>query len=180
MKVAIGLFLLGALGPMIQSSLAQFIPASLCPDFGLLLVISVGLCGRSVAGGLVIAGFTGFVADLLSGSLMGQHMLLRVVAYAVAKSGSRQVNLKGFGSQFVFVALLTLFDAFVMGGITAFFSPGAGFVSIGGGELMLSALVNALAAPFVMKLVVRVYARLGDDEGGGRRVMRIETRSWSS
>jgi rod shape-determining protein MreD len=165
---------------MIQSSLAQFFPASLCPDFGLLLVVAIGLCGRSVAGGLLASAFIGFVADLLSGSLMGQHLLLRVLAYAVAKAGCRQVNLKGAGSQFVFVALVTLFDAIVMGGITAFFSPGEGFVSIGGGELFLSAFVNALAAPLVTKLVGILFAHLGDDEGGGRRVMRIETRSWSS
>lgn len=180
MKVAIGLLLLGALAPMIQSSLGQFFPAALCPDFGLLLVIAIGLCGRSVAGGLLTAGFIGFVADLLSGSLLGQHLLLRVLAFAVAKGASRQVNLKGFVSQFVFVALLTLFDAVAMGGITAFFSPGAGFVSIGVGDLLLSALVNALAAPLVTKLVVSVFARLGDDEGTGRRVVRIETRSFSA
>lgn len=179
MKTGLALLALGALAPMLQSALAPYLWAALCPDLGLLLVVAVGLSGRSVAGGLLFSVFVGFVADLLSGALLGQHALLRVLAFAAARGANVHVNLVGAGAKGIFVAVLTVLNGLAMGGITAFFSPGTGFAAIGIRELVLGALVNALAAPPVTSLVSRVLTRL-DDEGGGRRPVRLEPRRWSA
>lgn len=179
MKRGLVLLSIGALAPMLQGALAQFLPAALCPDLGLLLVAAVGLCGRSVAVGLLFSALVGFVADLLSGALLGQHALLRVLAYAAARSASVHVNLIGVGSKAIFVALLTVLNGLAMGALTAFFSPGAGFAWIGLGDLALSALVNALAAPLATSLVSAVLNRFGDEDGG-RRLLRLESRRWTA
>jgi rod shape-determining protein MreD len=179
LKTGLALLALGALAPMLQSALAPYLSAALCPDFGLLLVVAVGLSGRSVAGGLLFSVFVGFVADLLSGALLGQHALLRVLAFAAARGANVHVNLVGAGAKGIFVAVLTVLNGLAMGGITAFFSPGAGFAAIGIRELALGALVNALAAPPVTSLVSRLLTRL-DDEGAGRRAVRLEPRRWSA
>jgi cell shape-determining protein MreD len=179
LKTGLALLALGALAPMLQSALAPYLSAALCPDFGLLLVVALGLSGRSVAGGLLFSGFVGFVADLLSGALLGQHALLRVLAFVAARIANLHVNLVGVGVKGIFVAVLTVLNGLAMGGITAFFSPGAGFAAIGARELVLGALVNALAAPFVTLVVSFALTRL-DDEGGGRRLVRLEPRRWSA
>lgn len=170
---------LGALAPMLQSALVLYLPTALCPDLGLLLVVAVGLCGRSVAGGLSFSALVGFVADLLSGALLGQHVLLRVLAYAAARSASAHVNLIGAGSKAVVVAFLTVMNGLAMGALTAFFSPGAGLAWIGFGELALAALVNALAAAPLTSLVAAVLNRFGDEDGN-RRLLRLEPRRWTA
>jgi len=179
LKKALALISLGALAPMLQSAVTQFVPAALCPDLGLLLVVAVGLCGRSVAGGLIFAAFVGFVADLLSGALLGQHALLRVLAFVAARGASAHLNLIGAGSKGILVAFLTVLNGVAMGALTAFFSPGSGFAWIGVSELALRALVNAIAAPLVTLLVSTVLDRFGDDDGG-RRTLRLEPRRWTA
>ena len=177
MRTGLALLALGALAPMLQSALAPYLSAALCPDLGLLLVVAVGLSARSVAGGLLFSVFVGFVADLLSGALLGQHALLRVLAFAAARSANVHVNLVGVGAKGVFVAALTVLNGLAMGGITAFFSPGTGFAAIGMRELVIGALVNALVAPLVT-LVVSFALTRRDDEGGGRPLARLEPRRW--
>lgn len=178
MKRVVGLFLLGALTPMLQGAIGGALPTGLCPDLSFLFVVGVGLCWRSTAGGLVLAGFTGFVADLLSGSLLGQHALLRVLAYVAARLISVHINLLGARSQIVFVALLTIANALALGALTAFFSRGTGF-DLGTGEVLRHALVNAVVAPFVVTLTGLAVARLGDEDGG-RRLLRLEPRDFST
>jgi rod shape-determining protein MreD len=179
LKTGLALLVLGALAPMLQSALGPFLSTSLCPDLGLLLVVAVGLSGRSVAGGLLFSAFVGFVADLLSGALLGQHALLRVLVFAAARGANVHVNLVGLGAKGIFVAVVTLLNGLAMGGITAFFSPGAGFAPIGVRELALSVLVNVLAAPLVTLVVGFVLNRL-DDESERRRLVRLEPRRWSA
>jgi rod shape-determining protein MreD len=167
---------LGVLAPMLQGGLAPFVPQGLFPDLSFLLVVSIGLCWRSAVGGLLLAAATGFVCDLLSGALLGQHALLRVFAYGTARYASDQVNLRSPGAQMVFVAILTGINALAMGSLTAFFSPGTAVQWIGFWELVLVTATNALTAPLVTAFVGTLVARLGDDEAG-RRLLRLETRS---
>ena len=179
MRQALTWITLGSIVPMLQSTLVRFLPAPFCPDLSLLLAVAIGLCGRSVAGGLIFSAFLGCVADLLSGSLLGQHVLLRVLAFAAARSASVRVNLVGTGSRALFVAVLTLLDGLAMGGLTAFFSPGARFVWIGFRTLVLMAGINALAALPTVRLVSWLLGRLRDEDGG-RRLVRIEPRGWAA
>jgi rod shape-determining protein MreD len=169
---------LGIAAPMIQGGAGKLLPASLCPDLGLLLVVAIGLSWRSTAGGLLLASGLGFVTDLLSGSLLGQHALLRVFAYGAARIGARQLNLRGALPQAMFVACLTVANALVLLALTAFFAPGSA-VWVPPSELLTQAAVNALLAPPVAAGVAALIGRLGDEEGG-RRLLRLEPRNWTA
>ena len=85
MKAALAFLGLGALAIVVQGALVGVFPARWCPDLGFLMVIGLGTRWRSSGGGLVISAALGYLADLLSGSLLGQHLLLRMFAYAAAR-----------------------------------------------------------------------------------------------
>jgi cell shape-determining protein MreD len=177
-KCALALILLGALVTMAQGAAAAFLPPGWCPDLGLLLVVATALAWRSAAGGVVVAGTLGYVADLLSGTLLGQQALLRVVAYGMARFGSGQLNLRGVLPQMVFVALLTPGHAVALAVTTAFFAPDVQFVLPAAGPLLAHALANGLCAPLVIAGVGRLVGLLVPEEGG-RRLLRLEPRSFA-
>ena len=54
MKRAAALVGLGMLAPMLQGALSPFLPAGLCPNLGLLVVIGLALSWRSVPGGMLV------------------------------------------------------------------------------------------------------------------------------
>jgi cell shape-determining protein MreD len=168
---------LGVLATMTQGALAAFLPPPWCPDLGLLVVVALGLYWQSVVGGFALATALGYVADLLSGTLLGQHALLRMMAYAAARVCGSHFNLRGPLPQMVFVAFLTLAHAVVLAGTTAFFVPQLGFKLPAVGALAAHALANALCAPLMTGLVGRLVSRLGSDDGG-RRLLDLEPRSF--
>jgi rod shape-determining protein MreD len=174
-KRVLGLLGLGAAALTLQGAVASFLPARFCPDLGFLLVIALGLCWRSVVGGVCVAGAIGFTSDLLSGSLLGQHALLRLGAYAMSRFGNRHLNLRGALPQAIFVAVLTCANAFAMALLTSFFSPGTGVGMVAVRELLPQAVANALFAPVVAVLTARVVTRLGDEDGG-QRVLPLAPR----
>lgn len=176
MKRLVVLVGLGLLVPILQGALGPFLPRSACPDLGLLLVIALGVALRSTAAGLALSAWLGFVSDLLSGALLGQHALLRVLAFAVARLTSSHVNLQGPFTQMVLAAGLTLASAFGMLALTAFFEAGSAAV-FPVADLVWHSAVNALLAPVVVGLAVRGLARLEDD---GRRPLRLEPRSFGA
>src|SRR5207247_6488471 len=57
--------------PMLQGSLAPFLPAAFRPDLALLVVFALSLSWRDPATGLVLAAVCGFVVDLFSGAVLG-------------------------------------------------------------------------------------------------------------
>jgi rod shape-determining protein MreD len=174
-KRVLGLLGLGAAALTLQGAVTSFLPARFCPDLGFLLVVALGLCWRSSVGGVCVAGAIGYTSDLLSGSLLGQHALLRLGAYAMARFGNRHLNLRGALPQAIFVAVLTCANAFAMALLTSFFSPGTGVGMVAVRELLPQAIANALFAPFVAVLTARVVARLGDEDGG-QRVLPLAPR----
>lgn len=179
MRRALALLALGLLLTMAQGVAATVLPARWCPDLGLLLAVAIGLCWRSAVGGIVVASAIGYVADLLSGTLLGQHALLRVLAFGVARAGSGHLNLRGALPQAAFVALLTLGNAAALAATTAFFIPTAGLVLAAPGALAAHAFANAVCAPLVTGLTARLVALLGSEEGG-RRMLRLEPRSFGT
>ncbi len=169
------LFALGWLALVLQGALSTFVPPPYCPDLGLLVVIAIGLSWERAASGLVLAAALGFSADLLSGSLLGQHALLRLAAYTGSRLASRQLNLRGPLPLAVFAAGLSLVYAIAVLALTAFF-VGAGSVS--GGWLvdaLQHALVNAALAPATSSLVEKLRHWSGTDDPG-RRPLRLEPR----
>jgi rod shape-determining protein MreD len=174
-KRVLGLLGLGVVALTLQGAVPSFLPARFCPDLGFLLVVALGLCWRSAVGGVCVAGAIGYTADLLSGSLLGQHALLRLAAYAVARFGNRHLNLRGALPQAIFVAVLTSANAFAMALLTSFFSPGTGVGRVALRELLPQAVANALLAPLIALGTARTVARLGDEDGG-QRVLPLAPR----
>ena len=179
MRCALGLLVLGALVTMAQGAAAAFLPAYWCPDLRLLLVVAMGLSWRSRAGGVTLALILGYVGDLLSGTLFGQHALLQVLLYGVARAGSGQLNLRGALPQAGFVAFLTAAHATALAASTAFFVPGIAFAFPAAGALAAHATANAVFAPLVTALVAWLVSLLSPDEAG-RRLLRLEPRSFGT
>jgi cell shape-determining protein MreD len=165
-KRVLGLLGLGAAALTLQGAVATFVPPRYCPDLGFLLVVALGLCWRSATGGICVSAAIGYAADLLSGSLLGQHVLLRLAAWAAARLGSRHLNLRGALPQAIFAAFLTGANALALALLTAFFSPGIGIAA--GRELLPQVIANTLFAPLVAAFTARAVARLGDEDGGQR------------
>ncbi len=176
MKRGVALVALGLLVPIFQGAVAPFLPRGVCPDLGLLLVIALGVGLRSAAGGVALAAWIGFVSDLLSGSLFGQHALLRILAFGAARLTGGHMNLQGAFTRMALAAGLTVASAFGMVGLSAFFAGSAPVPP--GGELLWHTGVNALIAPFVLGLVGRLITKLDGDDG--RRLLRLEPRSYSA
>ena len=176
MKRTAALLLVGAFVPMFQGVAAYFVPARWVPDFGLLLVVALGLCWRTVGGGMALSCALGFVTDLLSGSLLGMHALLRMFAFASARVGSQALNLRGALPQAVFVAGLTVVNAGAFGALTAFFTPGPEVPWVVWRDVGPQMLVNALAAPVVAALTAVLVRSLSDDDAS-RRLLRLEPRN---
>ncbi len=172
--VGVGLLVL-----LFQGAVATEIPARFVPDLVLLMVVAIGIHLRSSVGGVTFAALLGFATDLLSGSLLGQHALLRMAALAATRLFSGRLNLRGSLPQAIFVTLLSVGDALALWALAAFFSPEA---SPGPGirsGLLPHALVNGLCAPFVIAGTARLLNRVGREEPG-QRLMRLEPRDWTA
>ncbi len=176
MKRVLALLAIGAFAPMAQGAVGTFVPLHYCPDFGLLLVVGLGLCWRSAAGGVALSATLGFIADLLSGSLLGQHMLLRIFAFGAARVCSRQLNLRGVIPQATFVAVLTAVSALGTGALTAFFSAGPGVDGEMLRELIPHALINGAFAPLGVWFVERISNWLSEVEVG-HQLLQLRPRN---
>jgi rod shape-determining protein MreD len=164
LKRVLALLVIGAFAPMVQGAVGTFVPLHYCPDLGLLLVVGLGLCWRSTASGVALSAVLGFIADLLSGSLLGQHMLLRIFAFGAARACSRQLNLRGVIPRAIFVVVLTVVSTLGTGALTAFFSAGPGVDGEMLRELVPHALINGAFAPFGVWLVERISSWLSEVE----------------
>lgn len=168
MKAVSALFATGVLALVLQGALATLLPPPWCPDLGLLVVLSIGLRWRPLGSGLVLAALLGFAADLLSGSLLGQHAILRVVAFASAYLAGRQLNLKGSLPLVVFAVSVSFVYGFAVHAVSSFFvgagAPGFGWLLDG----LQHAGVNGLLSTSVFGIVSRVSAWAGHRDAPGR------------
>lgn len=179
MKVglAVALVVVGLLGLMAHSAAALVVPARFLPDVGLLLVVAVALSVRSPVLGVLVTGLLGYATDLLSGTLLGQHVLLRLGAYGAVRVLSARFNLGGPLPLALFVLGLSVVHAVALWALAAFFLPG-GVVTPGVlRDLVPHAVANALLAPVVTALVAVIARSLGDDDTG--RPLRLEPRELS-
>jgi len=163
--------------PMMQGALAPFLPTAFRPDLALLVVFTIALSWRNTATGLVLVAICGFVVDLFSGALLGQHALLSVLAFVATRAISVHVSMIGALPQMIGAVPLTIVHAIGVVGLTAFFTPGAEFDLPRLGVLLPRVLVNALAAPAVHWVVSGLVGWVSGEDLS-RRPLRIATRSW--
>ena len=178
MKPALALGCLAALALLGQGVAALWVPARLVPDVGLLLVVGAAIGLRSAPAGVLFSALLGYATDCLSGALLGQHMLLALAAYGVARSGATRLNLRGPLPLAIFVTVLTVTHAFALWVLAAFVAGPLGFAPMAPSQVLAHGLVTGIAAPFVTELVARLLAWLGDDEG--QRPLRLEPRTLAS
>jgi rod shape-determining protein MreD len=164
--------------PMVQGALAPFLPTAFRPDLALLVVFALALSWRNTATGVVLAAICGFVVDLFSGALLGQHALLSVLAFMATRAISVHVSMIGALPQMIGALPLTAVHAVGVVGLTAFFTPGAEFALPRLWVLLPRVAVNSFAAPAVYWVVAGLVSWVAGEDLS-RRPLRIATRgSW--
>ena len=174
MRRPLSLLLLGLLALVLQGGAVRVLPGALCPDLGLLVVLAAGL-SLTPATGLGIAAALGWAADLLSGALLGQHALLRVVAFAVTRIANRQLDLRRRAPLWVLALALSAGTEVGVGGLSWLMGGAFPFTLPDIRIIVLHAVVTAFFALPVVRLVERVQGQL--TEGGTpRRVIHLDGR----
>lgn len=168
MKSVAAIFAVGVLALVVQGALARTIPPPFCPDLAWLVVVGIGLRWPHFVSGVVLAVVLGYGMDLLSGSLMGQHALLRLVSFLAAALAARQLDLSGGVPVGIFVLVISVVYGVAVVTSLSFLvdanRPGFDVVW----ALLAHAIVNVLAAGPMIGIVERVQARFSDEEVGRR------------
>jgi cell shape-determining protein MreD len=178
-KSILAILALGLSALIVQGALARMIAPPWCPDLGWLVVIGIGLRWPGFLSGVLMAVPLGYAMDLLSGSLMGQHALMRLSSYLVAAAASRQLDLSGGLPVAIFVFGMTVLYGLGIVATLSFFTGSRGL----GLDVLTSALihafVNVIAAGPMISLVERVVIRFSDEDMGRRApiVMGTQPRS---
>jgi len=162
------LFVVGLLALILQGALARVLPPPWCPDLSWLVVVALGLRWPGLVSGMLVATLLGFSMDLLSGSLMGQHALLRVLSFLAAAVATRQLDLSGSLPISLFVFALMFGYGLAVVATLAFFVGSAGIDLQVVGRALIHALVNAAVAPSVLSGIERLISRLSEEEIGRR------------
>ena len=165
------LFVAGIMALLLQATLFSYLPwGSLKPDLLLIVVIYLGFFLLPTEGG-ILAFSLGYFGDLFSGHLMGLFAFTRVSAWLISKLASGLLDLKSVPAQTIFVALYTVLDSFIMIGALRLFG-GADYPRPElGGLVWRQALVNAVAAPFVITALLRIERRL--NTSGERKSLEL-------
>ncbi|MAG29745.1 MAG: hypothetical protein CL908_02485 [Deltaproteobacteria bacterium] len=176
MKSALAVVLLGLAALIVQGALARTFPPPWCPDLAWLVVVGVGLRWPGFLSGLLVALGLGFAADLVSGSLMGQHALMRLVTFFAAAVAARQLDLSGGVPITIFVFGMTFVYGLAIVSTLSFFVGSGGIGLDFFGSATAFAIVNVLAAGPMIVLVERVLARFSDEEAARRAPLPIGYR----
>jgi len=167
------LIVVGILALILQGALARSIPPPWCPDLGWLVVVALGLRWPRFLPGVLAAVILGYSMDLVSGSLMGQHALMRLLTYLAAALAARQLDLSGGLPVSILVFGGTLVYGLATVASLSFFT-GASGVDV---NVLLDAvchgIANVLAAGPILSLVERILVRLSDEEVGRRAPVSI-------
>lgn len=170
MKKAVVLLLLGLFALMVESALAAGMPVRFVPQASLLATVAAGLVLRP-AEGLLVAAVLGLSADALSGTLLGQQTMLRILELVATRGIAAQLDLRHALPLVAFVTFLSIADAALLVAQSRFFLG----LAFHGSELvgvLVRAVATGLCAPVVGSLAFRLVGRL--DERQARREMRLE------
>lgn len=176
MKRALALAGLSLLALIVQASAGRVLAPQWVPDLGLLVVVGFGVSLRSPVTGVALSALVGYLSDLFSGALLGQHMLLRMAAFAAARIGSRRLNLRGPVPLAIFAAALSAAHGVALWALTSFFAAGAAPPWPPARDFAAQSVVNGILAPFVAAAVAWICQALGDEEGA--KLMRLEPRKF--
>lgn len=187
MKSSMAVLALGLLAIAVQGALARAIAPPWCPDLAWLVVVGLGLRWPGFLSGFVLAAVLGFAMDVVSGSLLGQHALLRMLTYAVAALASRQLDLAGGIPVALTGFALSLGYAFGVVATRGVFGGGGHLASLAPESLGLEvfavavaqALVSMLCAGFVVGLVERIVNRWAEEDLARRGALSLGYSGYS-
>ena len=165
--------LVGMLGISVQAMLAAVFPVALVPDLALLAAFAAALA-LPPSHGLVVVCLLGFGADMVSGSLLGQHAFVRVLEFLFVRAVAGQLDLRRAVPQLFVAFALSVIDSALMAGLTLVFVPAfpVAWAEVGG--LLGRAAATAVLAPVVCSAAGSLSEGMSALEG--RREMRLETR----
>ena len=175
MKRAMALYGVGVLALVLEGAVATIVPPPFCPDFSLLVVIAIALHWQRAASGLLLAFVLGYAADLISGSLLGQHALLRLFVFVGVRITSRRLNFRGGLPLAAFAGAVILIYGVVLLAVTGFFAGPAELHWSWLVDQLVHALMGALFAPMTLACVTWVSTWLDEDEGA-RRTLELTPR----
>ena len=160
-------WLLAAIGLWIVGALAAWVPRGMLPDPALLAAIAIGLHMPGVRG-IIAAWGIGWQQDFLSGAPLGLFALLQLLAWAATRFGERQFALARPVALVPFTAVLTVAQVLLVAAIAIgprLDDPRTLPV------LLIHAVVNAVAAPFVSRLFDAAVGRVESPDAarGGLR-----------
>lgn len=175
MKSSLAVFAFGIAALIVQGALARTLSPPWCPDFAWLIVVGVGLRWPTFLSGIFLAVGLGYAMDLLSGSLMGQHALLRILTFLAAALAARQLDLSVSGGLPVgiFVFAMTVLNGVLTVMMLSFFVGAAWPGMEVAGVALAHGFVNVLAAGPMIRLVERVLGRFSDEEVGRRAPLSL-------
>ena len=173
MREALTLLALGLLALVVESALLANLPVAFVPSLALLVPIAAALLLPPTAG-LLVAVALGFGADVLSGSLLGQHAFVRLAEFVLVRVLASQLDLMRPLPFAIFALGLALFDAAASAGVLRFFLGSFAPSSTELATVGLRALVSAAAAPLALFAARTTTAWGSLDEA--RREMRLDTK----
>ena len=167
------LLALGMLALVLEGALATGLPAWALPDLAVLLPAASALVLGPVEG-LLVAGLLGLGADMLSGSLLGQQALVRLMEFALTRRVAAQLDLRRALPFAVFALALEGLDAALQLGLAQAFLGDFPLRGADLAQVLGRAGVSAALAPPVVTSVRRIAQAFDDAEA--RREMRLDTR----
>ncbi len=172
MRKTAAVLVLGLLALVLESALTSGVPVRFVPQASLLAAVAAGLV-LGPGEGLVVAFLVGLGADALSGTLLGQQAMLRLLEFLATRVVASQLDLRHGLPLVVFVTTLAAVDALLLVAQSRFFLGLAFHWSEVGGVLVRT-VATGVCAPFAGSFAQGLVDRL--DESQARREMRLDTR----
>jgi rod shape-determining protein MreD len=169
--LALSALALGAL--VLQGTLAALLPPALTPDLALLVALVAAVVAPALPALLLAAGL-GFGADLLSGTLLGEQALLRLLAFAATRFVSSQFHLERGIPLASYCLAIGLLDPLGLAALSRLFSGASpiGWESLP--TVAVRALLGAVLAGGVHRIVGGALSL--QDGDARRREVRFDTR----
>jgi rod shape-determining protein MreD len=168
MKTGALLLLIGILLLTFQATLLSYpFIQRIRPDLVLVFILFLGLFYTPVWGG-IIAFLLGFLMDLYSGNGLGLHTLSRPLIFYLTLFLRGRLYLEGFSSQFFFVFLFAVFEAFLVLVLLKILSPNpiSALYPLLFTLFLPRSFLTALLGPVLFSLSRASFQQAGAGEGG--------------
>lgn len=170
MRGAATLLVSGCLALMAAGAAAIAVPVQYLPNVSLLATIAAALV-LGPGPGLIVAALLGLSADVLTGTLLGQQAMLRVIEFAITRMFASQLDLRQVLPLMVFAFCLSLVDSALLVTQSRFFLN-LGFQFGEAWSAVIRAGVNGLLAPWAGGAARGLTRRLEEREA--RREMHLD------